>query len=118
MEVFKDYFERPYCYQAEPFKMVGNTYFVGNQYVGCFLIDTGDGLILIDTAMPCFVYQTLESIRKLGFDPKNVKKILLTHAHYDHIGAARIMKEYTGASIYIGKEELPVLKEKKEYILT
>lgn len=118
MEVFKDFFDHPYKYQVEPFRMVGNTYYVGNQYVGCFLIDTGDGLILIDTAMPCFTYQLFESIRKLGYDPKNIKKILLTHAHYDHIGAARLVQEYTGAEMYIGKEELPVLQEKKEYILT
>ncbi len=118
MEVFKDFFDHPYNYQVEPFRMIGNTYYVGNQYVGCFLIDSGDGLILIDTAMPCFTYQLFESIRKVGYDPRDIKLILLSHAHYDHIGAARIVKEYTGAKMYIGREELPVLTEKKEYILT
>lgn len=118
MEVFKDFFDHPYLYQVEPFRLVGDTYYVGNQYVGCYLIDTKDGLILIDTAMPCFTYQLFESIRKLGYDPRDIKKVLLTHAHYDHIGAARLVKEYTGAELYIGKEELPVLREKKEYILT
>lgn len=118
MEVFKDFFDRPYLYQEEPFRMVGNTYYVGNKYVGCYLIDTSDGLILIDTAMPCFTYQLFESIRKLGFDPHDIRLILLSHAHYDHIGAARIVKEYTGAKMYIGREELPVLQDKHEYILT
>ncbi|MCD8362720.1 MAG: MBL fold metallo-hydrolase [Lachnospiraceae bacterium] len=98
--------------------MVGSTYYVGNKFVGCFLIDSGDGLILIDTGMPCFVYQLFESIRKLEFDPCDIKLILLSHAHYDHIGAARIVKEYTGARLFIGREELPVLHERKEYILT
>ena len=42
-------------------------------------------------------YLMLENIRKIGYDPKDIKLILLSHAHCDHIGAARTMKELTGA---------------------
>ena len=53
------------------------------------LIDTGDGLILIDTAYPQTVYLLLESIRRLGFGPADIRYLLNCHAHYDHCGGTR-----------------------------
>ena len=59
---------------------------------GCYLIDTGDGLILIDTAIPESLYLMVDSIYRAGFCPKDIKKILLSHAHFDHMGGAAAMK--------------------------
>lgn len=107
----------PWDAYLKPFPMAPGVYYVsGNDWVACYLIDTGDGLILIDTAMHETCYLMLESIRELGYDPKDIKKILLTHAHADHVGAARTMKELTGAKLYLGERDLFFLNERKDLI--
>lgn len=111
-----DICERPWEYAVEPFQIANGLYYVGNSWVSVYLIDSGDGLILIDTAMPQTAYLILEGIRKLGFDPKEVKLILLSHAHYDHCGSAKMLAEYTGAKIYMGKEDLFFLNERPDLV--
>lgn len=69
-----------------------NIYFVGNNWVSAFLIDSGDGLVLIDSNFDSVIWMLLENIRILGFDPKDIK-LLLTHGHFDHIGGARYIQE-------------------------
>ncbi len=109
----------PWVSYLKPFRMAPGVYYVsGNDWVACYLIDTGDGLILIDTAMHETCYLMLENIRQLGFDPMDIKKILLTHAHSDHIGAARTLKELTGAELYLGERDLFIVRERKDLILS
>ena len=66
----------PWDYAVEPFRIAGGLYYVGNKYVSSHLIDTGDGLILLDTSFPQTVYLLLESIRRLGFYPADIHTIL------------------------------------------
>lgn len=109
----------PWISYLEPFKMAPGVYYVsGNDWVACYLIDTGDGLILIDTAMHETCYLMLECIRQLGFNPMDIKKILLTHAHGDHMGAARTLKELTGAELYLGERDLFIVRERKDLIFS
>ena len=108
---------RPWEAYVEPIKMAPGVYYIsGNDWVACYLIDTGDGLILIDTAMHETAYLMIENIRKLGYELTDIKKILLTHAHIDHIGAARTMKELTGAKLYLGERDLLFLHERRDLI--
>ena len=99
----------PWAYACEPFAVSDHAYYVGNTWVGSYLLDSGDGLILIDCGMPQTVYQIFESIRKLGFDPRDIRLILVSHAHYDHAGGAEAIRQYTGAELYLGKEDLPFI---------
>lgn len=108
--------ERPWEVAIEPFRVAPNVYYVGNSWVGGYLVRTDEGLILIDTTMHSQVYLIFESIRKLGFDPKDIKLILCTHAHYDHIGGVRPIAEYSGAKIYMAKEDEFFLTEQPELI--
>ena len=109
---------KPWETYLEPLRMAPGVWYVsGNDWVACYLIDTGDGLILIDTAMHETAYLMIENIRKLGYELTDIKKILLSHAHIDHIGAARTMKELTGAKIYLGERDLPFLHERRDLIL-
>jgi metallo-beta-lactamase class B len=67
--------------------------------VAVWLIPTSAGLILIDTAQEPYVDTVIDNIRKVGFDPKNIKYILLTHGHLDHFGGANKIKALSGARV-------------------
>jgi glyoxylase-like metal-dependent hydrolase (beta-lactamase superfamily II) len=84
---------------------------------GCvYLINLGE-LILIDTGAGWSVDKIINNINKLGFDPKNLGKILLTHCHIDHIGGVPEIKKKFGPKIYIHKLDAPPL-ENGDQILT
>ena len=71
----------PWRYDIEPFQIADNLYYVGNSTVSTHLFDTGEGLLLLDTGYIQTAYMLFESIRKLGFDPADVRWILHTHGH-------------------------------------
>ena len=74
----------------QPFRMYKNLYFVGAKKVSVHLIDTPDGLVLIDTGYPDMYEQIIDSISYLGFDPKNIYAIFHSHGHIDHFGCTKI----------------------------
>jgi metallo-beta-lactamase class B len=77
--------------KTEPFKVFDNVYYVGIETVGSYLITTSAGLIMIDSTYAETADHVLESVRKLGFDPANIKYLIITHQHNDHFaGAPRI----------------------------
>ena len=91
---------------AEPFRIVGPLYSVGTQGLGVFLFATSDGLILLNTGMPGSGPLTEAAIRKLGFDPADLKVLLDGHAHLDHCGAlSHFRKLAPGARIAMLEEE-------------
>lgn len=89
----------------KPGKVFGPIYFVGTKPASSHLIDTGDGLILLDTGYPDTFGLLSENIEELGFDVKDIKIVLISHAHYDHIGTAKKIREMTGAKIYVGEKD-------------
>ena len=89
----------------KPGKVFGNIYFVGTRPASTHIIDTKEGLILIDPGMPETLWIVLDNIRELGFDERDIKVILISHGHYDHAGAALDLARLTGAKIYIGKQD-------------
>ncbi len=84
-----------------PFKMVGNLYFVGCKAYSSHLIDTGDGLILIDVGYEENADAVIESIGILGFDVKDIKYILLSHGHVDHSEGAPMIVNRSGAKVFM-----------------
>jgi len=71
----------------EPFRIAGNLYYVGSANVSSFLIATSGGLILLDTGFREAEPALESNIRKLGFRLEDVRLLLISHAHCDHVGA-------------------------------
>lgn len=82
-----------------PFKVFGNTYFVGTLGLSSVLLAADDGLALIDVALPQSAPLIDASIQALGFKTGDVKYILTSHAHFDHLGGVRSMQRRTGAVV-------------------
>jgi metallo-beta-lactamase class B len=88
---------------AAPEKIFGQTYLVGFGGMSIALIDTGDGLVLVDGALPQAAPAILANVRKLGFDPKAIKFILSTEPHFDHAGGLAALARDTGATVVASK---------------
>lgn len=91
--------------KVEPFKIIGNVYFVGTYQASSHLIDTGEGLILIDTGYSNALYLVIRSIYELGFNPKDIKYIINTHWHFDHTEATPALVDLSGAKTLIGRHD-------------
>lgn len=89
----------------KPFKIMGNVYFVGCYSASSHLIDTGDGLILIDTGYTDTLHLLVNSIYELGFSPYDVKYIIHTHWHWDHTESTKPLVALCGAKTFIGKKD-------------
>ncbi|WP_257557378.1 subclass B3 metallo-beta-lactamase [Sphingobium sp. CFD-2] len=82
-----------------PEKIFGSSYLVGFGGLSVVLIDTGAGLVLIDGALPQAAPMILRHVRKLAFDPKDIKFILSTEPHYDHAGGFAALARATRATV-------------------
>lgn len=69
------------------------------------IIDTGDGLIILDTGYQQALYNVIDNIYSAGLNPHDIKYILLTHGHIDHFGSAKALSELSGAKIALGKAD-------------
>jgi metallo-beta-lactamase class B len=81
----------------KPFKVFGNTYWVGTRGLGSVLITSDRGHILIDGALPESVPQIRDHVRELGFKLEDIRLLLNTHVHYDHAGGLGELQRLTGA---------------------
>jgi glyoxylase-like metal-dependent hydrolase (beta-lactamase superfamily II)/pimeloyl-ACP methyl ester carboxylesterase len=96
--------------KVSPIKVFDNLYYVGPGSVSVWLIPTSDGVILIDTAQEPLVDHVIDSIRKIGFDPKTIKYILLTHGHLDHFGGAGKIQALSGARVAALQEDWTLIE--------
>ena len=88
------------------FRVIDDVYYVGSRSVGSHMITSEKGHVLIDTCNPGDGPSIMKSIRDLGFDPKDIKYILTTHAHHDHVGGTKMISEETGAKICVGEADV------------
>jgi metallo-beta-lactamase class B len=91
---------------AEPVKIAGPIYFVGTKGLGAFLITTSEGDILMNTGMPSSEPMIVDSIRKLGFKPEDIKLMINGRAHIDHAGAFAFFKQQFGAQMAVMKDDV------------
>ena len=86
-----------------PFRIHGNTWYVGTDGLSSILIETSDGLILLDGGLPQSAALIDTNIRALGFDPLDIKAILVSHAHFDHAGGVAALQRLSRASVFSGE---------------
>lgn len=78
--------------KIEPYKAFDNVYYVGICWVSAWLITSPKGHVLIDALYGPYTMPMLDNIRRLGFDPKDIRQVVLTHGHFDHAGGAATLK--------------------------
>lgn len=81
-----------------PHKVIGNVYFVGSEQLASFLIATPEGHILINSGFETTVPVIRAAVEKLGFRFTDIKILLGSHAHGDHMEGDALIKELTGAT--------------------
>lgn len=95
----------------EPFQMFDNLYYVGDKWVSSYLLVTDLGLILIDTLDMPYSRWIPENIRLLGFEPSQIKYILITHPHSDHVAGAGYLQQKYQAKVVMLEQGLDMLKQ-------
>lgn len=95
----------------QPFRICGNLYYVGTYDLACYLITTPQGHILINTGLAESVPMIRSHIEALGFRFSDIKILLATHAHFDHVGAMAEIKKLTGAKMMINEYDAPLLAD-------
>ena len=94
-----------------PYKIIGNLYFVGPQALGSFLVVTPAGLILINSDFERTVPVVRASVEKLGFKFTDIKILLGSHAHGDHMEGDAMVKELTAAKVMAMEQDVPALQK-------
>jgi metallo-beta-lactamase class B len=95
----------------EPFRIAGNLYYVGTYDLACYLITTPQGHILINTGLAASEKQIKQNIKTLGFKVKDIKVLLTTQAHYDHLGAMAAIQKLTGAKLMVNEPDVAVIND-------
>jgi len=97
-----------------PFKIMGNVYYVGANNISSILVTTPQGHILLDTGTKKMTSVIFPNIVKLGFKPADVKIIMISHAHYDHMETLETIRRITGATVAALEAEVPSLVSGKD----
>jgi metallo-beta-lactamase class B len=96
---------RAWNHQYPPFHVIGNIYYVGSNAIAQFLVTTPDGHILIDSGFEASVPRLRANIESLGFRFADVKFLLTSHAHIDHVQAHALVRRATGATVVASAED-------------
>jgi metallo-beta-lactamase class B len=97
---------------TDPARVFDNLYFVGTKFHSSWALTSSEGIILIDTL---YDYAAEEAIvgglKKLGLDPASVKYVIISHAHLDHDGGAKLMQDRYGSRIIMGGADWDMIEQ-------
>ncbi|WP_028786659.1 subclass B3 metallo-beta-lactamase [Terrimonas ferruginea] len=96
---------KPYA----PFRIAGNLYYVGTYDLACYLVTSPQGHILINTGLAASADMIRKSVEQLGFKFSDIKILLTTQAHYDHLGAMAAIQDMTGARFFVDRGDSAVV---------
>jgi hypothetical protein len=93
-------------WHAEPAKVFDNLYFVGMTEYSAWALTTSQGIIVIDAIFDYSVEdEVVNGLKKLGLNPADIKYVLVSHAHTDHIGGAKYLQDHFGAKVVMSNED-------------
>jgi metallo-beta-lactamase class B len=100
--------------------VVGDVYYVGSKDLASYLITTPEGHILINSGFERTVPLIRKSVESLGLKMRDVKILLASHAHSDHVAGHALMKELTGAKVYVMRGDDDVISSggRGQYLYT
>jgi metallo-beta-lactamase class B len=93
-----------------PHRVAGNVYFVGRKNVGIFLITSPEGHILLDSGFEASVPAVQASVEQLGFRFQDIKYLLASHAHIDHVQGHARVRQLTGARVLASERDAPFIR--------
>ena len=97
-----------------PHKVIGNVYYIGSKQLATFLITTPQGHIVINSDFEATVPLLRKNIESLGFKMTDIKIILGSHAHGDHMEGDAMLKELTGAQVIAMDRDVPAYNKQIE----
>ena len=92
-----------------PFRIHGDSFYVGTCGIAAILVTAPQGHVLIDTGTEAGAETVLANVARLGFDPKDIAVLLSSHEHFDHVGGAALVQQRTGAKRYASAPAAAVL---------
>ena len=92
-----------------PVRIIGNVYYVGTNGVSSFLITTPFGHILLDSGFNQSVPLIRDSVTTLGFRFEDIRTLLSSHAHFDHVAGHSLIQQQTGAQIVVSRRDAEVI---------
>ena len=107
----------PMFVDMKPFQILDNIFYVGNRFVASYLIDTGEGLLLIDSNFQEVLPILLKNIQLAGYSVSDIKWLLLSHGHFDHVGGAGEIQRLSGCETYFPQGDAFMLKERRDLLL-
>ncbi|MBQ4517670.1 MAG: MBL fold metallo-hydrolase [Clostridia bacterium] len=105
------FYTNPANARLESFQIADQLYYVGDKKVCIHLIDTGEGLILLDSGYFGTTHLLVDSIFRAGFDPADVRWIIHSHGHHDHYGASEEFRTMYGTKLAISKVDAESLRK-------
>jgi metallo-beta-lactamase class B len=102
----QEHYVRPF----EPFRIVGNLYYVGTYDLAVYLITTPQGHLLVNTGINDSAPAIKANVEKMGFKFSDIKLLLATHGHWDHVGAFADIKRMTGAPLLLHEDDAALVE--------
>lgn len=93
-----------------PHKVIGNVYYVGSEQLASFLVTTPEGHVLINSSFETTVPVIRAAVEKLGFRFGDIRIVLGSHAHGDHMEGDALIKQLTGAQVMAMEQDVPGLR--------
>ena len=107
--------DNPEIQRIEPFQVFDNLYYIGARWVAAWLLVSDQGLIVFDSLYGELTDIAIDGIRELGFDPNDIRYLVVTHAHYDHIGGARRFQDEFSPVVMMTEEDWQMTNEPAVY---